>query len=59
MDKIVDLELPKEVEDALNGAAKKYSESKATTNAGVALRFLARFIKVSTVLKLFAHKVNK
>ncbi len=52
-------EIPKEVKDALDIAARKYSESKATTNAGRVLRFVAGFISVDTVIKIFAHKVSK
>jgi hypothetical protein len=52
-------QLPPIIEMALNEAAKKYSESPATTNAGRVLRFLSRFITVDTVVKLFAYKFNK
>lgn len=51
-------EIPKEIQDALNTAASQYSESKATTNAGAVLRFIARFIKPTTIIKIFAHKMN-
>lgn len=43
---------------ALDEVATKYSESKATTNAGWILRLISRFIKPSTVIKLFAHKLS-
>ena len=59
MEKTTNGEIPKEIKDALDDAAKKYSNSKATTNAGRVLRFIAGFISVDTVIKLFAHKVNK
>ena len=52
-------EIPKEIKDALDDAAKKYSHSPATTNAGRVLRFIAGFLNVDTVIKLFAHKVSK
>ena len=52
-------EMPEEIKDVLNFAAEKYSNSKATTNAGRILRLFARFITVDTVIKLFAHKVHK
>ena len=52
-------EMPDEIKDVLNFAAEKYSNSKATTNAGRILRLFARFITVDTVIKLFAHKVHK
>jgi hypothetical protein len=51
--------IPEEIKDVLNFAAEKYSNSKATTNAGRILRLFARFITVDTVIKLFAHKVHK
>ena len=52
-------EIPEEIKDVLNFAAEKYSNSKATTNAGRILRLFARFITVDTVIKLFAYKVHK
>ena len=47
-----------DIKKQLNEVAKTYSESKATTNAGVFLRFLARFITVDDVIKLFAYKLK-
>ena len=47
------------IKDALQEVANKYSESKATTNAGVVLRFLARFITVDTIAKILSHKLKK
>jgi len=52
-------EIPKEILDNLNDVAKKYSESKSTTNAGRILRFLASIIPPSIIIKLFAHKLSK
>lgn len=52
-------QIPPEITNLLEEAAKQYSQSKATTDAGIVLRFLARFIKPSTIIKLFAHKFNK
>jgi hypothetical protein len=52
-------DIPEPVKALLDHAAKKYSESTATTNAGRVLRFIAGFISVNTVIKLFAHKLNK
>ncbi len=52
-------EIPPIVKEVLNNAAKTYSESKATTNAGRILRFICKFVSVDTVIKLFAHKLNK
>ena len=52
-------EIPQEVKDVLTTAAKKYSETKATTNAGRILRFIAAVVPVETVIKIFAHKLSK
>lgn len=53
-------ELPKEVTDILDKAAKVYSESEATTNAGRWLRFIAKFIQPSIIIKIFAYqRLNK
>lgn len=51
--------IPPLVKLVLNDAAKAYSESPATTNAGRVLRFISRFITVDTVIQLFAHKLRK
>lgn len=40
-------------------AAYKYSKSKATTNAGAVLRFVAGLIPIDLVIKIFAHKLTK
>jgi hypothetical protein len=47
-----------DIKVALDEVANRYSESKATTNAGWFLRLVSRFIKPSTVIKLFAHKLT-
>lgn len=46
------------IKSILDEAANKYSDSPATTNAGRVLRFISRFIKPSTIIKLFAHKLT-
>lgn len=51
-------QLPKEINNVVNDLAKKYSESPATTNAGVVLRFFARHVTLDTLLKLIAHKAK-
>ncbi|MFK7061634.1 hypothetical protein V3Q90_16080 [Flavobacterium oreochromis] len=51
-------EIPPVIKEVLDTAAKEYSKSPATTNAGRVLRFIARFISVDTVIKLFAHKIT-
>lgn len=51
-------EIPPVIKDALDKAAQQYSRSEATTNAGRVLRFIARFVSVDTVVKIFAHKLG-
>ena len=51
-------EIPPVVKVVLDNAAKEYSKSNATTNAGRVLRFIAGFLSVDTVVKLFAHKLS-
>lgn len=46
------------IKSMLDEAAYRYSDSPATTNAGRVLRFISRFIKPSTIIKLFAHKLT-
>ena len=47
------------IDIALKEVAKKYTESPATTNAGVVLRAIVRFLPVSLIVKLFAAKLSK
>jgi hypothetical protein len=47
-----------DIKGALDEVANRYSESKATTNAGWFLRLLSKVLKPSTVIKLFAHKLS-
>jgi len=51
-------EIPPVIKEVLDQAAQQYSRSPATTNAGRVLRFLAQFVSVDTVVKLFAHKLG-
>lgn len=51
-------QIPPLVKIVLDDAAKTYSESPATTNAGRVLRFISRFITVDMVIQLFAHKLK-
>lgn len=44
---------------ALTEVAKKYTESKATTNLGVVGRFLVKLFPPSLIIKMFAHKLSK
>jgi hypothetical protein len=43
----------------LENAAKKYTESPATSNAGFFLRFLAKVTPWKVIVKMFAHKLSK
>jgi len=56
MSQIIKQEVPKEVKDAFDEAAKKYSESEAKTDAGRIFRFILRFISPSTIYKAVLHK---
>jgi hypothetical protein len=51
--------LPTPILDLLDAGANAYTESKATTNAGRVLRFVSAFIKPTTIIKMFAHKISK
>lgn len=51
--------IPAPIVDLLDAGATAYSDSNATTNAGRVLRFITRFIKPSTIIKMFAHKLSK
>ncbi len=46
------------IKSILDEAAYRYSDSPATTNAGRVLRFISKFIKPSTIIKLFAYKLT-
>jgi hypothetical protein len=50
--------IPQEIKDAIDKVAKDYSRSEHTTNAGRWLRFVARFISVDCIIKIFAHKLG-
>lgn len=50
--------IPEPIKNLLDGAAQEYATSTATTNAGRVLRFICRFIKPSTIIKMFAHKLS-
>lgn len=51
--------MPEPIKEVLDAAAHEYSISPATTNAGRVLRFITRFIKPTTIIKMFAHKLTK
>lgn len=56
--KEVAIEAVDPIKSILDEAAYRYSDSPATTNAGRVLRFISRFIKPSTIIKLFAYKLT-
>lgn len=51
--------IPEPVKNLLDGAAQEYATSTSTTNAGFILRFICKFIKPSTIIKMFSHKLSK
>jgi hypothetical protein len=51
--------IPEPIKNVLDEAAQKYAESHSTTNAGFILRLICKFIKPSTIIKMFAHKMSK
>ena len=51
--------IPEPIQNLLDGAAQEYATSTSTTNAGFILRFICKFIKPSTIIKMFAHKLSK
>jgi hypothetical protein len=51
--------IPTPIVELLDASATAYSDSNATTNAGRVLRFISRFLKPSTIIKMFAHKMKK
>lgn len=51
-------EIPTFIQVALDSAAKSYSKSPSTTNAGRVLRFIVGLIPTSTIIKMFAQKLS-
>jgi len=51
--------IPEPIQNLLDGAAQQYATSTHTTNAGFWLRFICKFIKPSTIIKMFSHKLSK
>jgi len=47
------------INDTLQNAATKYSQSPYTTNAGMILRAIASIVPTSLIVQLFAHKLSK
>lgn len=50
--------IPEPIKNALDGVAQEYAQSESTTNAGFILRLICRFLKPSTIIKMFAHKLS-
>lgn len=51
--------IPEPIKNALDEVAQNYASSQSTTNAGFFLRLICKFIKPSTIIKMFAHKLSK
>lgn len=51
--------IPEPIKNVLDSAAQDYAESHSTTNAGFFLRLVCKFLKPSTIIKMFAHKLSK
>ena len=51
--------IPEPIKVALDEVAQNYASSQSTTNAGFFLRLICKFIKPSTIIKMFAHKLSK
>ena len=51
--------IPDPIKIALDEVAQNYATSTSTTNAGFWLRFICKFIKPSTIIKMFSHKLSK
>lgn len=52
-------ELPKEINEALEGLKKEYVNSPATTKAGTVIRTIVKFIPLTWLLKALVHKIDK
>ena len=63
LNKIIDMadvnRIPEPIKNLLDGAAQEYAVSTHTTNAGFWLRLICKFIKPSTIIKMFSHKLSK
>lgn len=51
--------IPTAIADNLQAVATEYSRSPATSNAGRVLRFLAKIVPVSVIVKILAHQLSK
>jgi hypothetical protein len=50
--------IPEPIKNILDEAATQYASSPSTTNAGFILRFICKFLKPTTIIKMFAHKLS-
>ena len=50
--------IPDPIKNILDEAATQYASSPSTTNAGFILRFICKFLKPTTIIKMFAHKLS-
>lgn len=50
--------IPEPIKNLLDAGANEYAASPSTTNAGFILRFICRFLKPTTIIKMFAHKLS-
>lgn len=50
--------IPEPIKNALDAVATDYASSPSTTNAGFFLRLICKFIKPTTIIKMFAHKLS-
>jgi len=63
LNKIIDMAdingIPQPIQNLLDASAQEYATSTHTTNAGFWLRLICKFIKPSTIIKMFSHKLSK
>lgn len=50
--------IPEPIKNILDEAATQYASSHSTTNAGFFLRLICRFLKPTTIIKMFSHKLS-
>lgn len=52
-------DIPQPIKNVLDNAAQTYADSKSTTNAGRVLRWIARLLPPSIVIKIFSEQNSK
>ena len=50
--------IPEPIKNLLDEAANQYALSPSTTNADFFLKLICRFLKPTTIIKMFAHKLS-